>query len=66
MTRHDTPDHEYRSTRAPCPNCEAAIDATAAALTGFCPKCDVSFTDLVRLAAEADPDDAGPYYEVDG
>jgi hypothetical protein len=54
------------TNQAPCPNCDLKIDATAAALTGYCPECDVSFTDLVRIAAEADPGDAGPYYEVDG
>jgi len=54
------------TNQAPCPNCDVEIDATAAALAGSCPECDVSFTDLVRIAAEANPNDAGPYYEVDG
>jgi Zn finger protein HypA/HybF involved in hydrogenase expression len=55
------------SNHVPCPNCETEIDATAVALTGFCPECDASFVQLVDIATgtDSDPEDAGPFYEVE-
>jgi hypothetical protein len=54
------------SNYADCPNCGIEIDATAAALTGYCPECDTPFGRLVEIATDdADPEDAGPYYEVE-
>jgi hypothetical protein len=48
-----------------CPNCGVEIDATAVALTGFCPECDTSFIQLVDIASDEDrdPENAGPFYE---
>jgi len=40
------------SNYAECPNCETRIDATSAALTGYCPECDTSFGALVEHATE--------------
>lgn len=50
-----------------CPKCGEAIDVTAVALGGFCPECDTSFVELVEIASggQPDPEDAGPFYEVD-
>jgi len=55
------------SNLSECPNCHVEIDATAAANARECPECETAFSVLVRIATpdENDPQDAGPYYEVD-
>ena len=48
-----------------CPNCDKEIDATQAAIEGECSECGASFVELVDIASgdDADPEDAGPFYE---
>lgn len=55
------------SNYAICPNpeCNAEIDATAAAKARECPECETAFSVLVRLTEpKNDPADAGPHHEV--
>lgn len=49
------------SNFVPCPNCDTAIDATAASLDGRCPECDTPFSALVYDDGPASPEiDYGP------
>jgi len=49
------------SNLADCPNCDAEIDATAAALAGSCPECGTPFSALLQTDERTAPEiDYGP------